>query len=367
MLVTKTAAHLSAPMMLDVESVASAHLPRLPASHQGRLRSVVVAVVCICGAGCSSSTSPAAPTPPQNTLSVTGSVSERLSQKPAQDSTIFFRGPTSVSAQVNADGRYGVSGLLPGGYDVSIVGATHVPHESRGLSLSESTALSFSVVPWGPTAFGASYDETFQRFFHQLARVWTGNADLRKWVIKPSELYLVEGTVPSEQFQVVSAQLEWLNQQVIPTLWCNWIGPLSITRGPQPATEVDGRIVIRPNWDEGSTGSVGQIQVRSGRVAVSVFGPTADRLLTQTEIRGVLAHELFHVAGAGHVCGGNLRDNPFGFSLTNCPYPDSLMANRGPLFSTPSPQDRLASCLIYSPDTVPGNRFPDINPYYSRR
>lgn len=329
-------------------------------------RFVATAVAILCGVSCAG-TSPAAPPLPSETFSVGGSVADRLSQTPAGGSELFFRGPTNASTKVAADGTYSISGLLPGEYDVSIGGATHVRHETRRLSLLESQQLSFSVIEWGSTALGVSYDEEFQRFFHQLARVGRGIAALRKWVIRPSDLYLVEGTVPPEQFDVVSTELEWLNQHVVPALWCNWIGPLKVTRGPQPSDDVDGRIVVRPNWDEGASGTLGQIQIRSGRVAVNVFGPARNRLLTREEIRGVLAHELFHVAGAFHVCGGNLADNPFGFSPDNCPFPGSLMANRGDLHFTPSPQDRLASCLIYNVDTVPGNQYPDINPYYARR
>jgi hypothetical protein len=86
-----------------------------------------------------------------------------------------------------------------------------------------------------------------------------------------------------------------------------------------------GRIIVRPNWDQGTTGTV---------------------------------------AGAWHVCGGNLGENPFGFSRSNCPYPDSLMANLGDLPTTPSPQDRLASCIMNHPGTQPGNTFPDTNVIY---
>lgn len=358
---------LSTTCLLDISPIDSLLSPRPFSTTARHLRLIVTtAVVILCGVGCSR-TSPAAPTPPSGTFSVSGSVRERLSQTPASSSEIFFQGPTNASVKVAADGSYNISGLLPGDYDVVIVGPTHVRHETRNLSLLESQQLSFSVIQWGSTSFGVPYDEEFQRFFHQLARVRRGIADLRKWVIKPSELYLVEGTVPTEQFDLVSTELDWLNQHVVPALWCNWIGSLKITRGPESSADVDGRIVVRPNWDEGSTGSMGQIQVRSGRIAVNVFGPTRNRLQTREEIRGALAHELFHVAGAFHVCGGDLGDNPFGFSRDNCPFPGSLMANLGDLPFTPSPQDRLASCLVYNADTVPGNRYPDTNPYYAGR
>lgn len=317
--------------------------------------------------GCSADRSPIAPQSPEATLIVSGTVEDRLSHAPVGNSMVLFKGPVSASVQATAQGSYELRGLVPGEYDVTISGPSHVQHDTLRLLLAESTKISFSVVTWGAQHTGAAYDPTFQQFFHQLARVGAGTGILRKWILKPTELYLIQGTVPPEQFQVVQAELESLNQEIIPALWCNWTGPLALRTGPDEPPDTDGRIVVRPNWEDGASGTVGQTQVRTGRVAVNVFGPTHDRLLTSQEIRGVLAHELFHVAGAFHVCGGNLGENPFGFSPTNCPYPDSLMANRGDLPVAPSAEDRLASCLIYSSDTVPGNRYPDINPYYARR
>ena len=41
------------------------------------------------------------------------------------------------------------------------------------------------------------------------------------------------------------------------------------------------------------------------------------------------------------------------------------MANRGDnSILRPSPQDKLAACIVYSPDTHPGNTFPDTNQSY---
>lgn len=91
---------------------------------------------------------------------------------------------------------------------------------------------------------------------------------------------------------------------------------------------------------------------------MNVFRPISNRLATTDELRYTLAHELFHVAGAFHVCGGGLGENPFGFSQTNCPYPESLMANFKVVTSL-SPEDLLASCIIYHPGTQPVNAFPD--------
>lgn len=344
---------------------------RLPVS--SRLGDCQVAAVALgiglaTAVGCSGAGSPAAPSPSAEGLIVTGTITDRLAKSPLGGSTIFFKGPVNVSAQVAPDGTYQLDGLVVGEYDVSVIGPLHVPHETEEIEISSSKSLSLSVVPMGATAFGATIDETFQRFFHQLARVSSASSvQLRKWVILPTELYLVEGTVPAEQFAVVRDELERVNAEVVPALWCDGVGPLRITTGPDAPSDVDGRIVVRPNWDDGTGGTVGQILVRSGRVRLNVFRSGDNRVQTPQEVRGILAHELFHVAGAFHVCGGGLGENPFGFSRENCPFPDSLMANLGDLPWRPSPEDRLASCLIYSPDTVPGNRYQDINPYYARR
>ncbi len=317
--------------------------------------------------GCSGGGSPVEPALPNRNFSVTGSISDRLSRSAVGGSAISFSGPVTGSARVTSTGAYELRGLAAGDYTVVISGPTHVPHETRQVSLIGPVDLPFSVVTWGATPFGTAYDETFQKFFHQLARVGRGTGALRKWVIPPTELYLVEGTVPREQFDIVSAELRRVNEESLPALWCHWTGPLTITIGPDSPATVDGRIIVRPNWNDGATGSLGDAEVRWGRVAVNVFGPTANRLLRADEIRAILGHELFHVAGAFHVCGGNVGENPFGFSRTNCPFPDSLMANLGTLVPAPSPQDRLASCLIYHPETAPGNLYPDINPIYPRR
>ena len=63
--------------------------------------------------------------------------------------------------------------------------------------------------------------------------------------------------------------------------------------------------------------------IRTGSVAVNVFRPNSNRLQTHDELKAALAHEAFHVAFAYHECGGDLGQNPFGFSLTNCPYPEA--------------------------------------------
>jgi len=87
-----------------------------------------------------------------------------------------------------------------------------------------------------------------------------------------------------------------INAESIRDLWCGFAGPMSIVTGPDIATHPDGVIVVRPNFDIGSSGSV--------------------------------------------------------------------MANLGDEPNVLAPQDKLAACIVYHPDTHIGNFYPDVNPTY---
>ena len=134
--------------------------------------------------------------------------------------------------------------------------------------------------------------------------------------------------------------------------------------GPDITTHPDGVIIVRPNFDVGASGTLGQGNIRSGTVTVNVFGPNTGRFLSHEELKGALLHELYHVAFGFHTCGGDLGSNPHGFSPINCPYPASVMANRGDTPNVLAPQDKLAACIVYHPDTHVGNVYPDVNPTY---
>jgi hypothetical protein len=255
---------------------------------------------------------------------------------------------------------------MTGFYTVTVDGPTHVTHKSVRVSVQGPGSFAFYVLPWGYSRFGAVYDDTFHRFFHQLARVRSsGTIALGKWSSPPRELYVVEGSVPDEQFAPLLSVLSELNDETVPVLWCGTAGPLKLVTGPDLSFVPNGTIIVRPNWDGPATGTTAVGNTQHGIITMPVSRPRDGRLGSPTELKGALAHELFHVAGGFHVCGGGLGANPFGFSPVNCPYPDSLMANLGDLPTKPSPQDRLAACLIYSPATQIGNTFPDTNPFYA--
>ena len=169
--------------------------------------------------------------------------------------------------------------------------------------------------------------------------------------------------VGADQFADVLAVLGEINTESVHDLWCGFAGPLSIVTGPDISTHPDGVIIVRPNFNLGSTGTVGPTNIRSGTVTCNVAGSDGN-LLTRDNLKADLLHELYHVAFGYHECGGDLGANPHGFSQTNCPYPASVMANRGDHLTALAPQDKLAACIVYHPDTHPGNTYPDTNPTY---
>lgn len=312
-------------------------------------------------------TSPGAPSGPTGPISVSGVITDRLSGERLGGSEIRFSGPANATTLATSDGAYSLSGLLVGEYVVTVTGSAHLPHETRRVAIGQNAVLGFSVLRLGQTRHGVVFDDRVAMFLHQLARVGFGTGSLRKWVVKPTEVHVVSNTVPAEQFDVVVAALRHLNESAIGSLWCNWVDSVPIIVSSVEPPAGDGRIVVRPNWDQGSSGTLGDGAIRSGRVTINVFNPARSRLRTLEEIEGGLLHELFHVAGAFHVCGGDLAENPFGFSPSNCSYPDSAMSNLGDTITSLSSHDRLASCVMYSEQTAVGNLYKDINPYYTGR
>jgi len=317
---------------------------------------------------CGGSSGPAGPTP-SGDLVASGSVTDRIAGGQIDGSTITFTGPVTRSGTVT-NGTYRVDGLTSGLYAVSIDGPQHVPHKTLGVGVHASSGtFAFEVLVWGAGRFGVTYDETFHRFFHQLARVRvSGPSAIGKWAVPPTELYLVEGTIPREQFAVFQSVLAEVNEESVSDMWCGTTEPLRIVTGPDVVGETTGRIVVRPNWDGSGTGTVGSGTIWAGAVTMNVYVARESRLRTRESLKSGVLHELFHVAGAYHVCGGGLGENPFGFSRFNCPFRDSVMANlgEGPVTRL-SPQDRLAACIIYHPGTLPGNTLPDTNPGYVPR
>jgi hypothetical protein len=318
---------------------------------------------------CHGGKSPVAPTPPaaQPPVSVTGQVTDRITNVSLPNgSSIEWVGPESRLSPV-ANGTYEVRDLPAGDYRVTIRGNNHVTHTTERVSIAVGHEVQpFSVLVWGRPGFGATYDDMFHKFFHQIARVGTSQEAVRKWILQPTELYVVSGTVPAEQFELVWKMLDEVNDESVPAMWGGTIAPIKMVRGAPclPDCQAYGRIVVEPNWADGASGTLLPQKITFGKVTINVFRPISGRLLTAQEIKAGLAHELFHVAFAFHVCGGDLGTNPWGWAWTNCPYPNSLMANLATGVTTLSPEDQLAAYLVYHRDTYVGNAFPDNNPGY---
>jgi hypothetical protein len=292
-------------------------------------------------------------------VGVTGAVTDRIAGTPVHGSTMTFSGPERRTVLV-ADGVYRIDDLLPGTYDVTIAGPQHVTHVTKAVGVSESVvALPFSVMRWNAGMFGALNTEVFQAFFDQIARV-RFNGAISKWASPPTQIDVVAGQVPDAQTSAILDAVREVNEESVPAMWCGLTAPLPIVVRTATGPPQGGHITVTPNWDQGSSGGF-----TDGQVRINMFRPAQNRLQTPQELKESVVHEMFHVAFAFHECGGDLGTNPHGFSPTNCPFPDSVMANRGGLSVTRlSAEDKLASCLVYHRDTHPGNLFPDINPRY---
>ena len=341
----------------------------MPGSCRRLLALGIIVGLAILSVGCGGSASTsvvAASSGATNRVTASGTVIDRINGGPIDGATITFRNSLETRSATVVAGSYTIDVASGFNYDVHVSGPANVTHETQMLNVTGAGEFPFSVLKWGSGAFGATNDDTFQKFFHQLARVGPSSDPiaLRKWVIPPTQLYVVEGTVPPEQLAAVLAVLGEINAESVSDLWCRTVAPLNIVTGPDINASPDGVIIVRPNRDTGSSGTIGPTSIRTGTVTCNMFRSGDNRLQTHQELKGILLHELFHVAFAYHVCGGDLGANPFGFSSTNCPYPDSLMANLGDLPVTLSPQDKLASCIVYHPDTHPGNLYQDVNPTY---
>lgn len=343
------------------------------AIHSARLRSAMARTVrqlCLLLAtlsvGCGAQTMPSPTAPPtMPPVTITGTVVDRVNGGVVSGSTVLLDSGSATLTTTVANGTFQFASVPLGIYRVVISSPAHVTHTTLSMVIDQSAALQFSVIPWGAARFGATYDDTFDKFFHQLARVSDSlPSTLRKWTIMPRQIYVVSGAVPADSLDLLLSALGDVNRDTIPALFCNQVGALPITTGPDVAGPSNGQILIRPAVTGGSSGSLGGSQSgTSGLVTLGLSGSFGGPH-TRGELVGILAHEIFHVAGAFHVCGGDVGTNPFGFSRTNCPYPDSLMANLGDLPQQASAQDRLAACLMYHPHTVRGNLAPDTNPTY---
>lgn len=301
-------------------------------------------VLCVaCGSTSATSSSP-------STLAISGTVTDRIAGGPIDGSTITLTGPTTKSAPV-ANGQYQLGSIQPGTYGVTIKGTSHVDHETQSVPINASGNFSFSVLKWGSCGQGACYDQTFDSYYNQIARSPSRQNSVQKWDLlsgRPTTIYVIDdGSITPDAMNSFLAVLNQVNNESVPGMYCNQIGQLQIKKGAAPVQEfVDGEIIVNFRTNQNSTGYNWKGNVIAG-ASINLSGLQYQTFIGNMFNKEALAHELFHAAFASH----------------ETVYRDSLMQLL-PTVSTLSAQDQLASCIVYSKDTHPGNVQPDINPSY---
>lgn len=327
---------------------------------------VLVVPLAACGGA---QTSPSAPSAANTPVTISGTVTDRISGVPIDGSVIQFRSPQlgSAAQATIVAGAYQVANLPPGSYEVTITGAAHLDHRRRSLVVSgNSNTASFTVLKWGATWNGLVYDQAFDAVYQQVAKAWPrteafAGADgrLRKWDPLPREIYVVQPTAPeisTEVFQIWLGLLEQVNTESIPAMFGGRIGPLPITIGPSIQSR-EGTIRVDLFFDL-TVHSTAQVYGCSANVKLVkcagasynmvdlVTRGTAGRQLEFT--KNNILHELYHVAFANHAYGVVPQDS-------------TLMAGSNAVTQL-RPNDVFISWLVYRPETMPGNEYPDTNP-----
>ena len=304
------------------------------------------------------------------TFSIGGQVTDRISGGPVGGSTIEFKGPvTRIGNDVG--GSYSLDGLEPGTYEVTITGPSHVQHKTQQVPITTGSSFSFSVLAWGAARSGAIYDQRFDTWFNSVARGQVGW--VQKWSAPPREIRVNRTGLTDPGLAFFFRLLQYVNNNVVPDMWNRQIGPLPVVidTSSAPSDGQNGTIVIYFKADGAGTAYSGRHLTSPGFVDggfVNMYraenyndcvlirepdncrgsdGRVYDRM------QGILAHELFHLAFPSHPNDG----------ISQSYYPDSLMA-RVAAYPSLSAQDKLATWIVYHPDTHPRNTSPDTNPEY---
>lgn len=292
-----------------------------------------------------------------NKASVSGSVTDRIAGGPIDGSTITYRGPDTRSAAISG-GSYQISDLTPGNYNVTINGGSHVDHETLVVPVNASGDFPFSVLKWGSGMFGAVYDQRFDSFFNKEAR-GTSTIIVQKWDLNnlpPREIYVTREELSDQRFNEFMDILNEVNAANTSDMYGGRVQPLTITVGPPIGDAKLGSNIFRFRNAATGTGyslNGNWIQSTFCQFNLDTFngepnGDTRSRIAKKYQI----AHEYDHTSGASHPSDYNMG------------YPDSLMGPNDIRINTLSPQDKLARRIVYSDDTHPGNKAPDINPTY---
>jgi hypothetical protein len=308
------------------------------------------------------------PTPPGR-VTVSGAITGRMSGESINGCEITYTGKNGqgIKKAVSVNGSYEMTDMPTGVYEVKVENCGNLTHTNQNFNLAGSNAP-FSVLRWNSQGEGAVYDQKFDAFFNAFARN-EGNLSTQRGVDKwdvnrspPREFY-ISLTPPSEFYRnwnpEAAEEFRGLLQEVVSESFSDMYGgkvnSVAINSGPsvglyKPSTVV---FAIRPDITQ-----VNDVHRTNGFIDGSVVSLFTERFnnpnnyrdsFKRRETKGVLAHELGHVAGAFHAY--------------NSGYNDSIMGpGRFENITALSNEDRLAFRIIYHDDTHPGNLPPDTNP-----
>jgi hypothetical protein len=145
------------------------------------------------------------------------------------------------------NGHYAIDGLLPGNPTVSIIGPSHVDHQTYDVQISGTTATrDFTVLRWGSERFGVVYDAGFHAFFNLTARSPDRTPPVViKWAQLPQEIYVVNQGISLDALADVLVLLGEVNQESLSDIFGGTALPVPITIGPTPTQQwVPGRILV---------------------------------------------------------------------------------------------------------------------------
>ena len=287
-------------------------------------------------------------------LIVTGFVTNRVDGEAVEGSRMDFLGYGSmVLWQRIHHGRYQVHGMAESTYEAVIDNnpywTLHVEHRTLRVNVRPNQLqFDFSVLVFGSRRFGVTYDQEFDRFFHELARHEGAREVVWKWLAPPNRIYVTTQGLSDQDLEEFLSVLDEVNSESVEDMYGGRTGPFLIQSGPAVRQAGPDTVVVSFHYEPSRTdltvAANGSITGARVRFSAETLGPTLDPQMKKARI----AHELWHCAGA-----------------TDVTDPRSLMHSEldGSVAAL-SPRDKLAAYLHYHPDTHPGNRAPDTNPSY---
>jgi hypothetical protein len=308
-------------------------------------------------AACGDSSPGTGPTPipdPAKTYTIEGSVNDRIDGSPIEGSDVQFTGPDNKAVKL-VNGHYKIVDLKPGDYQVSITGPSHVPHRTIKVPVTGNDSnTDFTVLEYGSSnEIGVTFDKDFETFYDAISRcayACSSSQPMIKWDPLPNQIYVIIDGMPEQGMTQFMDVLQEVNKESVPYMFGDKVGQLPIVKGPAINENTPGKVVIK-FWDSGSQGNtgcpgiVGVASCGSVKYYKNNFGTT----LTKNEMKYIVAHELFHAAGASHA-----YDMPYSLSNGSLMSGDSRVTQMAPV-------DKFAFWIKYNDGTKPGNTYPDTN------